>query len=329
MKRKQKRASKARISACAKPASKAVPVIPLFREFYLSRGFSASRTRHYETACRMLERYESRFGLRLDARGVDSARLASMLSFIREEPGHYGPRSDNYLHGIFKMYRAFFNWCRKTGIRRDDPFTGFSMPRETYGTPVILSLDEFHAVASCRLPSGHLDRIRDIFVFQCCVGSRAGDLFSFTKDSVRDGVLEYVAGKTASFDGRTVSVPLNGLAISVLDKYASLPGEALLPKVSLQVYNRDIKKVFLAAGIDRMVSVYDPRTRSTARRPLYEVASSHLARRTFIGNLYRRVKDPSLIGSMSGHAEGSRAFARYRDIDMATKRELVAYLEGD
>ena len=62
-------------------------------------------------------------------------------------------------------------------------------------------------------------------------------------------------------------------------------------------------------------------------KPLYSVASSHMARRTFIGNLYKKVKDPNLIASMSGHVEGSSAFVRYRDIDEDMKTELVRLLE--
>lgn len=60
---------------------------------------------------------------------------------------------------------------------------------------------------------------------------------------------------------------------------------------------------------------------------LNEIASSHLARRTFIGNLYKKVKDPNLVGSLSGHKEGSKAFARYRDIDEDMKKELVDLLD--
>ena len=58
-----------------------------------------------------------------------------------------------------------------------------------------------------------------------------------------------------------------------------------------------------------------------------ELASSHLVRRTFIGNLYKKVKDPNLVGSLSGHTEGSRAFARYCTIDDDMKKELVGLLE--
>ena len=57
------------------------------------------------------------------------------------------------------------------------------------------------------------------------------------------------------------------------------------------------------------------------------MASSHIARRTFIGNLYKKVKDPNLVGALSGHVEGSKAFARYRDIDEDIKKDVVSLLD--
>ena len=100
-----------------------------------------------------------------------------------------------------------------------------------------------------------------------------------------------------------------------------------MPFYSEQKYNVKIKEAFKRAGLDRMVTTIDQRTRQEVQRPLYEVASSHMARRTFIGNIYKKVKDPNLVGSLSGHKEGSKAFARYRDIDEEMKKELVGLLE--
>ena len=68
-------------------------------------------------------------------------------------------------------------------------------------------------------------------------------------------------------------------------------------------------------------------TREEEKRGLYEIASSHLARRTFVGNLYKQVKDHNLVGFFSGHKEVSKAFARYREIDEQMKRELVDLLK--
>ena len=62
-------------------------------------------------------------------------------------------------------------------------------------------------------------------------------------------------------------------------------------------------------------------------RAINKIASSHLARRAFVGNLYKQVKDPNLVGALSGHKEGSKAFARYCDIDEEMKTDLVKLLE--
>ena len=85
--------------------------------------------------------------------------------------------------------------------------------------------------------------------------------------------------------------------------------------------------MFLGAGLTRIVTVINPTTREEEKRPLNELASSHLARRCFVGNLYKQVKDPNLVGALSGHKEGSKAFARYREIDEGMKQDLVKMLE--
>lgn len=85
--------------------------------------------------------------------------------------------------------------------------------------------------------------------------------------------------------------------------------------------------MFEIAGLTRIVTVLNPATGEEEKRPLNEIASSHLARRAFIGNLYKKVKDPSLVGNLSGHVEGSKAFARYREIDEEMKIDLVNLLD--
>ena len=76
-------------------------------------------------------------------------------------------------------------------------------------------------------------------------------------------------------------------------------------------------------GITRMVEVRNARTGENELIPINEVAASHMARRTFIGNAYFKVHDPNLIGKMSGHVEGSKAFARYRKIEDDTLKEVI------
>ena len=114
----------------------------------------------------------------------------------------------------------------------------------------------------------------------------------------------------------------------MVEKYKGMdPKGRLFPFISMEKYNEALKEILTVCEINRKVSVINPTTGETEQRPLCEIASSHIARRTFIGNLYKKIKDPNLIGSMSGHAEGSRAFARYRNIDMDVKKETVALID--
>lgn len=85
--------------------------------------------------------------------------------------------------------------------------------------------------------------------------------------------------------------------------------------------------MFLAAGLTRPVVVCNSTTSEQEIRPLNEVASSHLARRCFVGNLYKQVKDPNLAGAFSGHKEGCRTSASYREIGEDMKRNLVSMLK--
>lgn len=316
----------------------------LFREFRDSRDISHYRHRHYGTVINSLERFEAYRGKPLKVDGVDASVLQDYKDFLTREyliakkkrwrtlyatderPPE--PRSHNTVIDFLKILRAFYNWLGRTGLTASDPFRTFEIGTATYGTPWYITIGERERIYKTNLrrhPS--LAAQRDVFVFQCLVGCRVGDLVELKKEDVVDGVLVYVQRKTLHSGARTIRVPLTGTAKEIVGRYADLPGKKLLPFTSQQQYNRDIKRIFLAAGLTRPVSVLDPVTRREVKRPLNEVASSHLARRTFVGNLYKQVKDQNLVGALSGHGEGSRAFARYRDIDDEVKAGVVGLLE--
>ncbi len=238
-------------------------------------------------------------------------------------------RGGNTVTGIIKKLRAFFNWCEKEGLLKKNPFIGFEKGEgEQYGTPIYLTKDELKQIYTADFSDNpSLETQRDIFVFQCNVGCRVGDMMRLTKRDVINGSIEYIPNKTIKENAKTVVVPLNSMAKAILEKYKDLPGERLLPFIASQNYNYAIKDIVKKAGITRLVTTLDPLTRKEVKRPIYEVASSHMARRTFIGNIYKQVKDQHLVSSLTGHSDNSRAFVRYRNIDIDMKQELVNILD--
>ena len=293
----------------------------LFDEFLEKHRLSEVRKKNYRVIKRALQRYElyiratqmGKEDFTLDVDRVTADTLRDIWSFLENEyrycaiyPEIYEaipeartpqPRGKNTLLDCFSRIRTFFYWCNSHKKSRNRPFDDFPLEECTYGTPYYIT-----------------------------IGCRVGDLLKMTKSNLIGGAIEYIPRKTKEGRPLTVRVPLNAMATEILARYEAYDGDKLLPFISEQKYNLAIKRIFKAAGLKRLVTVINPTTREEEKRVLYEIASSHLARRTFVGNLYRQVKDPNLVGALSGHKEGSKAFARYRTIDDEMKKELVNLL---
>lgn len=236
-------------------------------------------------------------------------------------------RGLNAVCTLIKKFRTFISWCNHENITDNNPFKRYKIKAERYGRPIYISLEERNTIADYDLShTPRLETQRDIFIFQCLIGCRVSDLLRLTYDNVVNEAVEYIAQKTKDEKAEFVRVPLNERASSILKKYSNRQGKQLLPFTTAQRYNDAIKEIFTICGITRMVTVINPTTGEEEKRPINEVASSHMARRTFVGNIYKQVKDPNLIGALSGHKEGSRAFARYRDIDEDIKKEVVSLI---
>lgn len=76
-----------------------------------------------------------------------------------------------------------------------------------------------------------------------------------------------------------------------------------------------------------MVTILNPTTRRQEQKKLYEVASSHMACRTFVGNLYLETKDKGLVATLSGHDPNSDAFNRYWAPNEEVRQEMMEKLE--
>jgi site-specific recombinase XerD len=333
-------------------------LLELFDIFLDKHKLSEVRKKNFRVIKRVLQRYELFLQIKkrnkkffLDVDTMTSDDLVDMKEFFRteyqyadEKSEHYkhykklftlvpesrepSPRGENTLVDYFNKIRTFFRWCYDFGYTTNRPFDKFKVGSAVYGTPIYINLDERNKLYAYDFSDNpRLERQRDIFVFQTLIGCRVGDLYRLTKANIVDGSVEYIPDKTIESNPKTLSVPLNSIAQEIIKKYKDIPGDKLFPFVAEQQYNEDIKNILKTAGIDRMVTVLNPLTRKEEQHPIYDVASSHMARRTFIGNLYKKVKDPNLVGALSGHKEGSKAFARYRDIDDEIKKDLVSLLD--
>jgi len=320
----------------------------LFDEFVSKKKVSYDRIRQINVFGRSLKRFEmykqkTDKSFVLDVETMNEDTLSEFETFLKKEhetsklyPDIYKrvpesrkpePRGQNTCNGIMKKFRSFIKWGNDTGRFKNNPFVHYTIVEAVYGTPYYITIEERNKLYKHDLSERPALAVqRDIFVFQCLIGCRIGDFYRMTKNNLIAGAVEYIASKTKEGNPVTVRVPLNAMAKEIYERYKDDDREKLFPFISEPRYNDAIRDAFALAKLTRIVTVLNSTTRVEEKRPLNEVASSHMARRAFIGNLYKQVKDPNLIAPMSGHVEGSKAFARYREIDEEMKNELVDML---
>lgn len=213
----------------------------------------------------------------------------------------------------------------------NNPIRDYELPvnkSEDYVDPFFLTAAERDMIAAHNFEDDKENEYRDAFIFQCLTGERVSDLMSFTVSSIHSSVLSYVPIKTQGETKKEILVPLNSTAKKIAEKYSEnkKATDRLFPfLVAENTYNRHIKKMLTACGITRTVKTEDA-FGHISDTPINECATSHTARKTFIGNLYNKTHDPAIISKMSGHAENSRAFARYRKIDDSALRQVIDLL---
>lgn len=313
----------------------------LFEKYLKVAEISKVRKRNINSTLNHWRRFESSRKLKITIDNVTIDLLRDFEKYLKEESTRPkarnndeqipSPKGVNTIHTIMVMTRAFFNFAKKemkqNQIAINYPFgsDGYEVPSEVYGNPIYITKEERNELFNASVSSERLKRVRDIFVFQCLIGVRVGDLCKLTKLNIQDNVLSYIPRKTKDGKPVTVNVPLSNNALDILSRY-NFPDGRLLPFITDQRYNDYLKELFKEVGMTRTVTRINPTTGEPEQISLADIASSHMARRTFIGNLYGKV-DTGIISSMSGHVEGSRSFTRYRVASPELQRQAIDMID--
>ena len=291
--------------------------------------------RKYRVVENLLRRFSSAKHCPLYVGQLTTAQIDDFVQFLRKESKQRKSgkdviveRSQNTINTKLRCIRALCHWYVETGRAETNPFDRYKIPSDVYGTPTFLTLDERDKLYATHFDSVSMETQKDIFVFQCHVGCRVSDLMSLTTANLtNDGFLQYIQQKLRKSKPIVVRVPLTDTAKEIIAKYAGQPDNRLLPFISDIKYNVAIKKVLRAAGITRTVIVQNKLTYEEEPRAICDIAASHLARRTFMGNMFKKVKSERIVSAFTGHAAHSQAFSRYTDVDDEMKRQIIQEIE--
>lgn len=154
--------------------------------------------------------------------------------------------------GYHKNLKLFIGDAMKKGYLSENPYVryGITIERGEPCTDRFLTDNEVKRLSEVRLPTESLDKVRDMFLFQCLTGLSYSDMETWHKDWVetdKDGVTVYTNRRVKSV--KPFVFVILPKAIRLLDKYGGQP-----PMMCNVQYNLRLKVVAEAAGIEKPIS---------------------------------------------------------------------------
>ena len=162
--------------------------------------------------------------------------------------------------------------------------------------------------------------IRDLFILQCLVGQRIGDMQKFFNG---DNEMDEEAGTISIIQQKTKAraiIPLLPLAKEIISKYKNK--ELLYYKERKSIVNEALKEVAEQAGLDEPITYEENGIKQT--QPLYKLLHTHTARHTFITILCRKGIPKETVIIATGHEDTKMIDKVYSHLNSKDKAKKVS-----
>lgn len=210
----------------------------------------------------------------------------------------------------------FLRWAFKKGVHQNNAYDSYKPKiKSTQKKIIFLTWDELNRLREFKIPSNKqaLERVRDVFLFQCFTGLRYSDVFNLHRSDIKGDHIEVTTVKTSD----SLIIELNNHSKAILDKYKDVPFEndKVLPVITNQKMNDYLKELAELAGINEPVrqTYYRGNERIDEVTPKYALLGTHAGRRTFICNALALGIPPQVVMKWTGHSD-YKAMKPYIDI---------------
>ena len=221
--------------------------------------------------------------------------------------------TDNTASKYIKSLKSFYRFWKEKGLKIDEKLLGFKT-REYAATVIVLELGELEKLRTFEPKDPNLKAIQDVFLFMCWTGQRYSDISRIEwKDiSTINGAPVWMVTTQKTRDS-SITIPLNEIALSIIEKYSN--SAYPIPRIPDQYFNRSLKFLAKELELNRPIRTVK-RTKGIPvqnSKPLHELLTSHIGRKTFITNSLILGLSESEVKKFSGHKD-DRSFRRYVEL---------------
>ena len=210
----------------------------------------------------------------------------------------------------------FLRWSFSQGMHGNNAYDTFRPKlKDTQKKIIFLTWEELTKLREFAIPPAKqsLDRVRDVFLFQCFTGLRYSDVYNLRRSDIKEDHIEVTTIKTSD----SLVIKLNKHSKAILEKYQDVVFEhdKVLPVITNQKMNEYLKELAELAGINEPIrqTYYKGNERIDEVTPKYALLGTHAGRRTFICNALALGIPPQVVMKWTGHSD-YKAMKPYIDI---------------
>lgn len=145
-----------------------------------------------------------------------------------------------------KFMKVYINDAIRMDMIKDSPYNNIKIDRGKSEMRKYITSEELSKLEKAKMPTDSLEKVRDLFVFQCYTGLAYADLSKFDFKQVEQKGGKYVLHDVRQKTGEDYYIVLLPKAIAVLKKY-----DYILPIMTNQQYNLRLKLVAGHAKVEK------------------------------------------------------------------------------
>lgn len=260
-----------------------------------TKPIGIERAQHYKVMFKRLAEFSPNF----DADTVTEMFFGAFKEFLRASHAN----EHNTVDTKITMLKSFLYWLIEDKRTTLDRSVVASVKTKWKQRDIIfLTTAEQKKLFELNLQyDPHLDKVRDVFLFQCKTCLRYSDTDE-TNWSISDDrrYIVVMPSKTEHSSGASVKIPVDSDLRFLIDKYhdAGQP----FPRLNNADYNEKIKTVGHLAGITTEITLAMGRKHfgKGAKLPKYKLLSSHVARATGICEMLNRSVPETVVCKVAG-----------------------------
>lgn len=173
---------------------------------------------------------------------VTKDNVLAMEAWLRSEG-----KTDETVCGYHRILRKFVRIAVADGLMDSNPYDRITIKRGTPKTDAYLTPEEVERIKMADVDEA-LEKVRDMFLFQCLTGMAYVDMQTFDPGKIRDVDGRKVYSDNRSKTAVTYTTILLDDALAIIDKYGGTP------KMTNQQYNLRLKVLAVAAKIKRPIT---------------------------------------------------------------------------